>query len=265
MKRALVIFWALTLLFCLCLPVCAAEETGEFPYICDTEQLLTEAERFRLETQAETISEQYQCAVYFLTVDDYRYYGNGTIYDVAKSIYMEYDLGWGQEKSGILLMLSMEDRDYALIAYGYGNTAFTDYGKDYLSERFLDDFGDDDWAGGCRDYLKISGEMLEMARAGTPFTARSRVKTWHIVVISLLLGFAAALGVCAYWSKSCKKKTATMRVASGYLDQSGMRITLRDDKYTHTTQTRHKIETSSGSSGGTTIDSDGFSGKSGKF
>lgn len=107
--------------------------------------------------------------------------------------------------------------------------------------------------------------MLEMARAGTPFTARSRVKTWHIVVISLLFGFAAALGVCAYWSKSCKKKTATMRVASGYLDQSGMRITLRDDKYTHTTQTRHKIETSSGSSGGTTIDSDGFSGKSGKF
>ena len=55
---------------------------------------------------------------------------------------------------------TMAERDYTLIAYGYGNTAFTDYGKDKLSEVFLDDFGDDNWYSGLSDYLDKSESML---------------------------------------------------------------------------------------------------------
>jgi uncharacterized protein len=55
-----------------------------------------------------------------------------TPYEYAKSVYQENALGYGTEKSGIILMLSMTDRNYALIAYGYGNTVFTDHGRDIL-------------------------------------------------------------------------------------------------------------------------------------
>ena len=263
----MVLLCVLALLVCCCLPVCAAEE--DFPFVCDAALLLTDEEWLALEQHAEALSKQYQCAVYGITVDDYRDYGSGSIYDVAKSIYLEYDLGWGEEKSGVLLMLSMYDRDYTLIAYGYGNTAFTDYGKDYLSEQFLDNFSEDDWAGGCEDYLATCGNMLKMARAGKPLDIGSRIKTWHLVAISLLLGFAIAYAVCGAWRRSCRKKTAVSAGAGGYLAPGGMNITLRDDLYSHTTQTRTKIERSSnsttGSSGGTTVDRQGFSGKSGKF
>lgn len=52
--------------------------------------------------------------------------------------------------------------------------------------------------------------------------------------------------------------------AGAYLTAGSVVITGREDYFTHTTETRTKIEKSSGS-GGTTVDSDGFSGKSGKF
>ena len=203
--------------------------------------------------------------MYFITVDDYTDYGDGSIYETAKEIYLYNDLGWGEAKDGVLLLLSMADRDYTLIAYGYGNTAFTDYGKDYLAEQFLDDFADDDWAGGCQDYLNTCASMLKSARSGHPLDVGSRIKTWHLVCISLLLGFVLAAVLCGVWCAACKKKTTVKSEAAAYLAPGGMNINLRDDCYSHTTQTRTKIETSSGGSGGTTVDSDGFSGKSGKF
>lgn len=260
----MVFLCALLLLVGCCLPVCAAQE--EFPLICDSAELLTDEECLQMQVRAQRISELYQCAVYVITVDDYRDYGSGSIDAVAQSLYQKYDLGWGEERSGVMLMLSMCERDYTIIAYGYGNTAFTDYGKDYLSEQFLDNFADDDWAGGCEDYLAVCGNMLKMAREGEPLTIRSRVKTWHVVLISLLLGFVIAYAVCGAWRNACKKKTAVRAEASGYLAPGGIQITLRDDAYSHTTQTRTKIEReSTSSSGGTTINSDGFSSKSGKF
>ena len=264
-KRLTVFLSVLILLACCCLPVSAAETGDDFPYICDTALLLSDSEWMSLEEQAAQISTLYQCAVYFITVDDYTYYGDGSIYEVAKTIYQTYDLGWGEERSGVLLLLSMYDRDYTLIAYGYGNTAFTDYGKDYLSEQFLDDFADDDWAGGCRDYLTTCGSLLKQARAGNPLDITSRIHTWHLVLISLVLGFAAALAICFFWQVRARKAVSRKTEAGQYLTQGGVQITQRDDRFSHTTQTRTKIEKSSGSSGGTTVDRQGFSGKSGKF
>ena len=263
MKRFAVLLAALALLACCWLPVCA--EKADIPYVCDTELLLTDSEWTSLEEQAEQTSRLYQCAVYFITVDDYTYYGDGSIYEVAKEIYQAYDLGWGQERSGVLLLLSMAQRDYTLIAYGYGNTAFTDYGKDYLSEQFLDNFAEDDWAGGCRDYLDTCGELLTMARSGEPLDVCSRIRTWHLVCISLALGFVLALAMCWFWQLRAKQAVSRGAEAGQYLASDGVQITLREDHYSHTTQTRTKIEKSSGSSGGTTVDSQGFSGKSGKF
>ena len=265
MKRIITFLAALVLLLCCSLPAYAAGEG--LPYVCDTVSLLSDEQRGTLETQAETITEQFQCAVYFITVENYQDYGSGDIYNVAKTIYKQYDLGWGEEKSGVLLLLSMDDRDYSLIAYGYGNVAFTDYGKDYLSERFLDNFADNDWNGGCEDYIVTCAEMLKMARNEEPLDITTRVNKYHVFWISLILGFSVALIICVIWRSAAKKAVREGSEARSYLSSGGMHFTYRDDRYTHTTQTRTKIEHSSDSSGGggTTVDSSGFSGKSGKF
>ena len=260
-KRIAAFLSVLLLLSCLVEAVSAAE-TEAVPYICDTVGLLTQEEDALLTRRATAISQQYQCAVYFITVEDYTDYGSGGIYSVAKAIYQANDLGWGEDKSGVMLLLSMEDRDYALIAYGYGNTAFTDYGKDYLSDRFLDDFADNDWFSGCKDYVNTCESMLEAARNGNPVDVGARPKLRFNFFQNLIPSILVALAICGIWRAVAKKKVSVGSEAENYLDSNGVSITSRRDMYTHTTRIVRHIEKSSG---GTSVDRSGFSGKSGKF
>lgn len=266
-KRISSLLAAMALALLLCVPALAAgfDEAG-LNFVTDEAGILTEQEWSELEARAEEISLKYKCGVYIIVVDDFTdYVYDDTIYDAAKTFYQEYSLGYGGEKSGELLLLSMEERDYTLIAYGYGNTAFTDYGKDKLSEKFLDNFKDDDWYGGFQDYLEKSDSMLKSAREGHPLDVDSNpLIRLAGIGISLLVGCVVAFVIAVWVSDRMMKSVSAKTKADTYLIAGSVEITGREDHFTHTTETRTKIEKSSGS-GGTTVDSDGFSGKSGKF
>lgn len=268
-KRIAWLLATLLLLLAFAVPAWAAGfEEAQLDFVSDEAGLLSDDEYRRLEQQAATISAQYECGVYIIVLDDFTDYVYDTDpYEAAKTIYGEYTLGYGAEKSGVLLMLSMAERDYALIAYGYGNTAFTDYGKEKLCDEFLDNFGDDDWYGGFYDYLEKCDSMLAAARDGHPLDVDSNPLVAPLgVAISLLLGFLLALLLCQSLKKRQMQSVAEKTEADTYLVGQSVAITGRRDRFTHTTETRRKIEKDSDSSGGgTTIDSDGFSGKSGKF
>ena len=174
-KRISSLLATMVLALFLCIPALATgfDEAGLY-FVTDEAGLLSDQECLELERRAEEISLKYKCGVYIILLDDFTAYTyDETIYEAAKTLYQEYRLGYGEEKSGELLLLSMAERDYTLIAYGYGNTAFTDYGKDKLSEVFLDDFGDDNWYSGLSDYLDKSESMLQSAREGHPLDVDS--------------------------------------------------------------------------------------------
>ena len=82
--------------------------------------------------------------------------------------------------------------------------------------------------------------------------------------ISLLVGCVAAFVIAVGLSNRLMKSVSAKTEANAYLIAGSVEITGREDHFTHTTEIRQKIETDSGG-GGTTVDSDGFSGKSGKF
>lgn len=265
MKKILSFLAVLALLTALCVPALAAEP--ELDNVTDAASLLSDQEWAVLENKAESISAQYECGVYIITVDDFTDYVNtNDVYEAAKTIYREYSLGLGTEKSGVLLLLSMAERDYSLIAYGFGNTAFTDYGKDQLAKRFLDNFGEDDWYGGFSDYLDKCGSMLSTAREGRPLDVGSSPQIRLVgILISLALGCLAALALCCVLCLPMKS-VAKKAEADSYVRRESVRFAVREDYFSHTSQIRTKVESSSGSGGGgTTVDSDGFSGKSGKF
>ena len=264
MKRFLSILTAVLLLALLAVPVSAAE-TPEY-CVYDVAELLTDEEYWTLEDYAQEISTVQQCAVYFVTVEDYRDYGTGTIYDVSMDIFEGNGFGMGEKRDGVLLLLSMADRDYYLLAHGFGDTALTDYGKDYISEEFLDNFGDNDWYGGCMDYLTYTDALLSQARAGNIYDRGSSITGGQLWLWSLILGAGIAAVVCLLQRAMMRKKVRMQTDALGYLEGGKADITRRSDRYTHTTEIRREIkqETSSTDSGGHSH-SGGYSGKSGKF
>ena len=226
MKRFLSILTAVLLLALLTVPASAAETPRGCVY--DAAEILTDEEYRALEDYAQKITGEQQCAVYFVTVEDYR--------------------------------------DYCLLAHGFGDTALTDYGKDYISEEFLDNFGDNDWYGGCMDYLTYTDALLSQAREGNVFDRGSRITGGQLWLWSLLLGAGIAAAVCLIQRAMMRKKVRMQTGALGYLEGGRADITRRSDRYTHTTEIRREIkqETGSGNSGGHSH-SGGYSGKSGKF
>lgn len=99
--------WLLALLAALTLVVPAwAEQTADDLFVYDTAGLLNEDEWLELEMMADEISWRYNCAVYIVTVDDYEDY-DSDIHYAAANIYNGNDFGIGENREGIMLMLSM--------------------------------------------------------------------------------------------------------------------------------------------------------------
>ncbi len=244
----------------------APAATSQINNITDVAGLLTESEWETLERQARTLSEDYSFGVYVIAVDDYEDYAYGDVQDAAEALYHGYELGVGADRDGILLLLSMYDRDYSLIANGdFGEYAFNAEGREALTEFFLDDFADDDWYGGFSDYLTWCGSYLEAAQNGEPFSAgnppmdaagRMSAILIRVAVILLLPLIIAFIVILILGSKMRSVAAATQ--AKRYI-KGNLILTDQYDRYTHTTETRQKVKSESGnskSSGG---------GTSGKF
>ena len=254
----------------------AAESAQELPYyVSDTAGLTSSEQWQKLETAAERVSERYGCGVYLVTLQDYRDYGSyGSIRSFSEDFYRRYRLGIGEKRNGILLVLSMSERDYCLIAYGSdAHYAFTDYGKTVLENGFLDDFRRDDWNGGFSDYIDGCEQLLSRAADGNPvdipYESRSGIppefKTGIIIGVPLLVSFGACEGM-----KRRMKPVKPQSRADEYIVPGGIHFNLKRDVFVNRTVTRTVIRTENrdshyGGGGGTTVNSGGFSGHSGKF
>lgn len=242
------------LLLVLVLPTQAAG--AQINNISDVAGLLTESEWETLERQAREMTETYGFGVYAIAVDDYEAFVYGDVNDAAEMLYEEYSLGEGEDRDGILLLLSLYDRDYSLIVNGdFGEYAFTGYGREEMDDFFLDDFGDDDWYGGFSDYLEWCGNYLETANNGEPFSkdnppmdAAGRMSAILIrVAVILLLPLIIAFIVILVLGSKMKSVAAATQAAS-YI-KGNLILTDSQDRYTHTTQTKQKVKSeSSGSS-----------------
>lgn len=251
------------------------EDTASSRFVLDEANILTADQRDKLEQLGNEIAEAYPCNVYAVTVNDFTDISDAGMFEAAEQYYIQNGLGSGTENNGLMLMLSMNDRDYAIVAYGsYGHMAFTDYGKNLLEDHFLDDFRDNDWFGGFSDLFTDSRDFLEKAAAGTPVDyypgQREPIKrfTFLSVLIGLLIGALVSL-IVGGALKAKMRSVAIATTAANYLTQDGVQLTGVSDTYAYSTQTRRKIpdsnSTRSGGGGGTHINSSGFSGHSGKF
>lgn len=283
MKRTIIFITALFLLLLFSLPQ-VSFASGDLDYVTDQAGILSDDEWMELEERAEQISNLYECDIRIISVDDFvRYVSEENRYDIlaaAEEIYTDYNLGYGEDRSGLLLLLSMDDRDFALLSHGYGTALFTDYRKDAIIESFLDNFADDDWFGGFQDYIDTSEAFLELGEPEPPADRDdSQPADWgredsdyayynpQLRGLSILISIGLGLLIAAIISILLRRSMRSVfrqAAADAYVDYSTVNITLRDDRYSHSTEVRVKIEKkeSSSSSGRS---SGGFSGRSGKF
>ena len=240
------------------------EPTGaDMNYIFDLSDQLSYEEWTELEARAADISQRHGCGVYAAFVDDFTEYGGGNdVYKTTYQLYHASELGMGADRDGIIILLSMDDRDYAMFVYGdHAEYAFDRYGQKELEDAFLGYFGDNDWYGGVSHYLDTCDEYLTRAEEGKP--VRKNTLPMYLIVVAASCAIAGGICLMLKWQMKTVHKKAE---ADEYVAAGGLNLTKQYDRYTHTTETRRKIHDDSDSDSGTSSCSGGGgSGRSGKF
>lgn len=236
---------------------------ADMNYIFDLSDQLSYEEWVELEARASDISQRHGCGVYAAFVDDFTEYGGGNdVYKTTYQLYHASELGMGADRDGIIILLSMDDRDYAMFVYGdHAEYAFDRYGQKELEDAFLGYFGDNDWYGGVSHYLDICDEYLTRAEEGKP--VRKNTLPMYLIVVAASCAIAGGICLMLKWQMKTVHKKAE---ANEYVAAGGLNLTKQYDRYTHTTETRRKIHDDSDSNSGTSSCSGGGgSGRSGKF
>ena len=243
------------------------QESAEMNYIFDLSDQLTAEEWQEAEARAADISQRHNCGVYVVFVDNFKKYGDGDdVYKTTYELYHANELGMGEGRDGIIILLSMAERDYAMFVYGENASyAFNAYGQKQLEDAFLGYFGDNDWCGGVSHYLDTCDEYLTLAEDGTP------VRSSPVPLIIAVVAGSCVIALVVCLILRAKMKSVHKGVdANVYATGGGLTLTDSYDHYSHTTESRTKIvdESKSGGGGGgstTSRSGGGGSGRSGKF
>lgn len=152
----------LLLSFSLLLPVTVHAAN---PKVIDDADLLTNQETDLLESSAQSLADTYQMDVVILTVDSL----GGKTSEAYADDYFDYNgYGIGDDFSGILLLVSMEQRDWSISTCGEAIYAVTDYGIESLAEVFLPYLPNGRYYDAFRIYLQELETYFKAYRSGDP-------------------------------------------------------------------------------------------------
>lgn len=266
MKRT-ILSLMISLLFLLSLSVTVSAEGSKL--IVDDGKLLSVSEETALEDKAATMGRTYRMDFVIVTVDSLM----GKTPEAFADDYYDEN-GYGE--NGILLLVSMEDRDWYISTCGDGIAAMTDYGIDKVSREFLPDLSDGNYYEAFDSYLDAMVPYLVRFRNGSPAdnhtdltgdydlggrpepvytpsrpTASMASLFFQAVMQSVLIGLIAALVVIAIMRRSMNTKHSKT-AASMYLKEGSFQMLWNQDLFLRSdvVKTRRQENSSSSSTSG---------------
>ena len=271
MKRLISLLAALLLLAMLAIPVNAGGLR-----LADYADLLTSDQEARLESEMAALKDRYEMDIAILTIDTI----NGRdIESYADDYYDNGSFGVGPDDSGVLLVLVMDTREWAISTCGDAIYALTDYGIEALFRAMAGYLSDGEY------YTAFSVYLDELPRYFEAFENGKPIDGYHggyngpgtyipgsgddviyydrepelgdylrIVFVALLVG--AAAGGIALLVMRGQMNTATQQTgASSYLVDSTVQMNKHLDLflYSRVSRTRRQQSSSGGGGGGSRV------------
>ena len=223
------------------------------PRLVDDANLLTDYEEKNLLAKLDEISERQQMDIVVVTVDSV---GNRTPESFADDFFDYFGYGFGSNADGILLLVSMEYRDWHISTCGYGITAITDAGIDYISDEFLSDLSDGYYYDAFVTYAECCDEFVTEARNGRPYDIGHMPKGEYPWFMFLAVGFVIAVIIAFITVNVFKGQLKTVKLqnsATSYIRPGTFNVTNRNDMFLfHNISRAAKPESSSSGGGSST-------------
>lgn len=272
MKKIIAFVTTLFVILCSTIPAFAAEG---LPYVVDNASLLSVDEKTYLEDTLKTTSEELKFDIVVLTVDTL----DGKTPEAYADDYYDYTgYGYGENHDGCLLLVSMEDRDWHLSTTGYGITALTDAGIDYISSQFLGYLSSGDYYLAFDEYASLVADFVKQAGSGTPYDVDNLYEydttydngSERSLGSAILCGLVVGVILTAIFMSVLKGKMKTVyhkAQANDYLLEDSLKITGAHDIFVtrHVTKTAKESKSSGGSSTHSGSSGTSHGGGGGKF
>lgn len=253
MKRFILILSCLLLLLAAPLPALAAQ-----PKIVDEAWLLTEDQVLALEEKAQDLTDRYGMDVVIVTMDSIGY---TDIETYADDYYDHNGYGIGPDYSGILLMISMEYREWAISTCGEAIYCFTDYGIESLFSEMAWYLSEDEFYLALDAYLSAMPQYFEAYERGEPIDGYSggydgpgsyepgtkedivyypehkKPSFFTVFATSLVIGLVAG-GIGLLFLRSQMKTVRRQAGAHSYIAQDTASLTRMQDIYLYSNVSR---------------------------
>ena len=249
-KKCLSLLCLLLLCVSVVLPSYAASTS---PRLVDKADYLTDSEETELLHKLDEISTRQGLDIVIVTIPDL--YGE----DITAFADDFYD-GSGYRPDGILLLISDYDREWAISTAGYGITAFTDAGQEYLTGQFLDALSEGEYASAFDTYADLCDEFITQAKAGAPYDVGTLPKGPFHPVRNLLISVGIGLFTALIVTGSMRSKLKTVHAqaaASQYVKPGSMNITESRELFLYRQIHRNKRETNKSGGSSTHTSSSG--------
>ena len=238
MKRICSVILALMLCFALVLRADAAQ----MPRLVDAADLLPQSQEAELLDRLDRVSQELQVDVVIVTMESLGGYSADA---VVEAYYDEYGFGIGPNRDGVLLLLSMAERDYRILSNGFAADAITMSDIDTIGDHIVDELSEGEYMEAFMEFASLCVYEIEGERNGFPFAFGKSL------LISLVIGFAVAFiatGIMRAQLRSVRTRTG----AREYTVPGSMHLTRSADLFLYRTLDRRRKpqNTSSGSRSG---------------
>lgn len=272
-KKLFSILFCMLLVLGMAVPAVAANDNSfdsdQYERVQDLADLLTDDEYNALVEKLNEISERQQVDVAIATTDTL---DGKSVTAYTDDFFLACNYGLGEDRDGILLLISMEDHDWHISTHGYAITAFTDAGIAYIGEQITPSMSDGDFASAFNTYAELCDNFITQARTGSPYDNGSlpqKPLAWYWIPIAVAIGLVLALCIVG-GMKSQLKSVRPKAAANSYVKANSLHITENRDLFlyrnvTKTAKPKDNDSSSSGSSTHTSSSGDTFGGGGGKF
>lgn len=244
----------LTLISPFSLTASAAELYDEtLPRVVDNADLLTDSEEEDLESQIKTLIDKYDFDIVIVTANTI---GGKTPMEYADDYYDYEGYGAGADRDGVLLLVSMEDRDWWISTRGYGITVFTDYGIQRVGEPVAYFLGEQMYHKSFEIFLNYTEDYIEEANDDKPIDTNNKytstsdlIRAIAVVAVgSFGIGLVAAL-ITVFIFKAQLKSVKFQGGAANYQVNGSLQLTRSNDVFLYKNVSRTKRAESSGGGG----------------
>lgn len=222
----------------------------KLPRLVDDAGLLSQKEADELLAKLDVISERQQFDVVVVTVDSLE---GKKVTDYADDFYDYNGYGTGDNRDGILFLIAMGEREWAISTCGFGIRAFTDAGQEYIVDQFHSDLSDGEYYEAFTTFAEWSDKFVTQAREGRPYDrGHLPVTAWNIAAcaaMGLFAGFCLAL-LRVSMMKWKMRTVYHQAAASNYLVDGSLRMRDNRERLVRTAVNRIRIEQNHQSGGG---------------